>query len=350
MTQWHRHQFGLLIERDRHETWFGEASMTGVNGKHTWAVGTALQTDLYRSQHLSKFDYTYTVPAAFVQDDYALSSRATLSASARLDVHNVYGTFFNPRISALLRLPRRLTLRFSTGTGVFVPTPFTEETEAAGLSNLSALMNLEAERAASASGDLGWSNSHVELNGTVFASVIRHPTVVRPSSVTKPVGFEIVNASAPTRTAGSELLARFRTGDFGLTISHTFVHSTEMDALENRRDVVPLTPKQTAGIVGTWEKEGRGRLGLEIFYTGQQRLDNNPYRTMSIPYWVFGFLAERRLGPVRFFVNAENLGNVRQTRYDRLVRQQRDFQGRWTVDAWAPLDGRVINGGVRLSF
>ena len=24
--------------------------------------------------------------------------------------------------------------------------------------------------------------------------------------------------------------------------------------------------------------------------------------------------------------------------------------GRWTVDAWAPLDGRVINEGVRLAF
>jgi len=24
--------------------------------------------------------------------------------------------------------------------------------------------------------------------------------------------------------------------------------------------------------------------------------------------------------------------------------------GRWTVDAWAPLDGRVLNGGIRLKF
>jgi outer membrane receptor for ferrienterochelin and colicins len=23
---------------------------------------------------------------------------------------------------------------------------------------------------------------------------------------------------------------------------------------------------------------------------------------------------------------------------------------RWTVDAWAPLDGRVFNGGLRVSF
>jgi hypothetical protein len=26
------------------------------------------------------------------------------------------------------------------------------------------------------------------------------------------------------------------------------------------------------------------------------------------------------------------------------------IDGRWTVDAWAPLDGRNINGGVRVAF
>ena len=94
----------------------------------------------------------------------------------------------------------------------------------------------------------------------------------------------------------------------------------------------------------------QGRVGIEVFYTGQQRLDDNPYRTESRPYWILGVLAERRFGPVRLFINGENLTDTRQTRYDSLLRPQRHVDGRWTVDAWAPLDGRVINGGVRLRF
>jgi iron complex outermembrane receptor protein len=350
MTQRHHHQFGPAVERDRHETWFGESSVTGVNGKHTWALGTALQTDLYRGQDISRFDYTFTVPAMFAQDDYALNPHVTLSGSARLDVHSAYGAFFNPRISALLRLPHQFTARVSTGTGVFAPTPFTEETEAVGLSNLAPLMHLKAERARSASGDLGWSTSHLEVNVTVFGSTISNPVALHQFVSGNPLGFEIINGGGPTRTVGSEFLGRLRGGEFGLTVTHTFVHSSEIDVQEGRRDFVPLTPKQTAGIVGTWEREGRGRVGVEVFYTGHQRLDNNPFRTSSIPYWVFGLLVERRFGPVRFFVNAENLGNVRQTRYDSLVRPQRNFDGRWTVDAWSPLDGRAINGGIRLTF
>jgi outer membrane receptor for ferrienterochelin and colicins len=349
MTQVHRHEFGPVVEHDRHQTWFGEGAISGHNGTHTWVAGTALQSDVYRAKDVPRFDYTYTVPAVFIQDDYALNSNMMFSGSARLDAHSAYGTFLSPRVSALFRLPRRITARLSSGTGVFAPTPFTEETEAVGLSNLAPLNNLKAERAWSSSGDIGWTSPHVELNGVIFGSVIRTPIMVRPLA-SDDLGIEIVNAAGPTRTVGSEFLARVRGGNFRLTINHTYIHASELDVQEQQRDIVPLTPEHTAGIVGTWEKEGSGRLGVEVFYTGRQRLDNNPYRGVSVPYWIFGLLIERRVGPTRLFVNAENLGNVRQSRYDPLLRPQRNFDGRWTVDAWAPLEGRVINGGIRLTF
>ena len=44
--------------------------------------------------------------------------------------------------------------------------------------------------------------------------------------------------------------------------------------------------------------------------------------------------------PARLFVNAENLLNISQTRYDPLVRPQQHFDGKWTVDAWTLLEGR----------
>ena len=349
MTQRHQHVFGSVIENDRHHTIFTEGSVSGTNGAHTWAVGSAVQADLYRSRDVSRFDYTYIVPGVFAQDDYLVSPRLSLSGSGRVDFHSDYGTFFNPRVSALVRLPRELTLRLSTGTGMFAPTPFTEDTEAVGLSNLLPLRDLEVERAWSASADLGWKSSALELNGSFFGSVIRDPIALRlPSSAGEMM--EIVNAEAPTRTMGSEFLVRLRRGNFGITGTHTFLHSTEVDPSQADRREVPLTPRHSVGFVGMWEKEGKSRVGIEAFYTGLQQLDDNPYRTESRPYWVLGVLAERRFGPVRLFINGENLTDTRQTHYDSLLRPQRHADGRWTVDAWSPLDGRVINGGVRLGF
>ena len=63
-----------------------------------------------------------------------------------------------------------------------------------------------------------------------------------------------------------------------------------------------------------------------------------------------GFFAERRFGSARLFFNLENLFDVRQTKKDPLTLPARLPDGRWTVDAWAPLDGRVINAGVRIGF
>jgi iron complex outermembrane receptor protein len=196
---------------------------------------------------------------------------------------------------------------------------------------------------------VGWTASHLELNASLFGSIIRDPVILRlPSQAGG--SLEIVNAAGPTRTTGSEFLARVRAGDVGLTFTHTFIHSTELNPNENMRHEVPLTPRHAAGLVGMWESEERGRIGVELFYTGRQRLDENPFREVSRPYWIVGLLAERRFGPVRLFVNGENLTNTRQTRYDRLVRPQRHRDGRWTVDAWAPLEGRVVNGGLRVNF
>lgn len=51
-----------------------------------------------------------------------------------------------------------------------------------------------------------------------------------------------------------------------------------------------------------------------------------------------------------FFVNVENPLDVRQTKYNPILLPQRAPSGTWTVDAWAPTEGRIINGGVRLNF
>lgn len=69
------------------------------------------------------------------------------------------------------------------------------------------------------------------------------------------------------------------------------------------------------------------------------------------PYVIVGAMGERKVSKhVKVFINLENLANARQTRWDQILLSQRSPDGRWTVDARAPLEGRVINGGVRLAF
>ena len=68
------------------------------------------------------------------------------------------------------------------------------------------------------------------------------------------------------------------------------------------------------------------------------------------PYVLFGGLIDWAIGKSRVFLNVENLGDVRQTREHPLVRRTFTPEQRWTVDAWAPLEGRTLNAGIRLRF
>ncbi|MDQ3441093.1 MAG: TonB-dependent receptor, partial [Planctomycetota bacterium] len=350
-------RFGGVREDGTRLTAFGEASVTGTNGRHTWVVGAAFQQDDYNPQQQTRLDYRFSAPALFVQDEVVLGSRASVAASARVDFHSEYGTLTSPRVSVLLRPADGWTARLSGGGGSFAPTPFTEETDETGLARLAplTLFDLEAERAKSASADLTWTRGAIEISGTLFGSTVDDAvqlvdlvSVAIVDGQFYPVG--LVNAPEPTRSWGTELSARYRRGDFITVLTHAFTRSTEFDFDTGTRREVPLTPRHAASFNVMWEADEWGRIGFESYYTGRQTLDDNPYRDRSKRYVLFGGMIERRLGRARLFLNVENLADIRQSKYDPLVRPTRLPDGRWNVEAWAPLDGRVWNGGVRVSF
>ena len=339
--QRHEHVFGPISEHDRHTNVFAEASLRGVRGRHTWVGGVAFERESFDPLDVPQFAYFHRVPGLFAQDDMRLLDWLTVSASARLDLHHTYGTFFSPRASALMRW-NGWTSRVSAGTGYFASTPLTEETEAAGLTRLSMPAPLDAETGKSYSIDVTHRVGMVSLTGTIFGSSVNHALQVEREST-----YEITNADLSATTAGIELLATWRQAPYALTGTYSFVRSREQDG--DVRAEAPLTPKNSLGLVGMWEKDV-WRAGVEYYFTGAQRLDANPYRSRSKAYSILGFLAERRFGRYKVFLNAENLTGVRQTTHDPLVRPAQAIDGRWTVDAWAPLDGRTVNIGVRANF
>jgi iron complex outermembrane receptor protein len=340
--QTHDHQFGEVLERDHHDTAFGEIAMRGTAGRQTWVGGFAVERDASTPRDVPRFEYAFVVPGAFGQYDFTVTPAVSFSASGRLDVHSEYGTFFSPRVSLLAR-SGQWTSRGSVGTGFFASTPLTEETEAAGLSRLQVAGPLEAERGLSASFDVTRTDGPFSYTATLFASRISEPVHVDRSP-----SYVLRNLVDPTTNIGAELLGAFRREPFALTATYTYVRARE--TVDGIHEDVPQTPRHSAGVVGMWEKEDIGRVGVEVYFTGRQALEENPYRDISEPYVIVGLLAERQLGRIRLFINGENLSGVRQTKWDPLLRPTRAVDGRWTVDAWAPLEGRNINGGIRLRF
>jgi iron complex outermembrane receptor protein len=207
---------------------------------------------------------------------------------------------------------------------------------------------LSAERADSASADVTWSAGPFEVTATFFYSRIDGAlAVVETGRQDFPVA--IVNGNGLTQTRGAEFIARRHVDEFDLILTYMYLWSTEPNPDAPGLRETPLNPRHAATF-DLLREIGPARVGFEVFYTGRQSLDDNPYRTRGFPHVLFGGLIDWAVGRARIFLNVENLGDVRQTREDPLVRPARAADGRWTVDAWAPLDGRTFNAGVRIRF
>jgi outer membrane receptor for ferrienterochelin and colicins len=212
------------------------------------------------------------------------------------------------------------------------------------LSRLQPLAKLEPETAMTASLDVGYARGPFEVNATLFASDTNNSTRLEEAA---PDQVRLINVDGATRIRGTEFLARYRRNGFTVTGSYMYLNASEPD-IGGRRRAVPLTPKHSAGLVAMWEEHDKGRLGVEVYYTGRQELEDNPYRTRSRPYFELGLMGEIVLGKVRLFLNAENILDVRQTKYNPLLVPSRAAAGNWTVDAWAPTEGFILNGGIRI--
>lgn len=357
-SQRHEHDFGPDRERDRHRTLFAEATYTVVGARSTTLAGFALQQDGYRNRDVGGFDFDHSVPAAFAQVEAVVAPWLTLSAAARADMHATFGTRVNPRVSALLRAPEGgalggWSLRASASAGVLAPSVLTDETEVVGLAVVDPPASLGFERAITSSVDVGGRLGVLELNATWFRSRVRDALQAEeapPAAPGEPARVRLVQHDAPAKVQGTELVLRYMEEPWHVTASYAFIDATQWDGPSGTRIRTPLVPRHALGAVAMREWEETARIGLEVYYTGAQALEDNPYRDESPDYMIVGALVERAFGRARLFLNLENLTDVRQTRTDPLLLPARGRGGRWTTDAWTELAGRTVNGGVRWAF
>jgi outer membrane receptor for ferrienterochelin and colicins len=342
------HVFGATTERDDRQTLFGELSGTARNGPNTIVAGAAVQRDKYSSADVPRFDRTYSTPGLFIQDTFAPLVWLSGTVNGRCDWSNVYGTICTPRLSMLARAGSGVSARLSAGNGWFAPTPVTDETETFALSRVRLPQPLAAERGRTASFDLTGTRGPLQVNGTLFANRVANPVGLRPIAGDTTHSVDLVNASGPLETHGGELFAVFNRDPFIATAYYSATRTSEIATETGLRREVPLTPRQSAGLDFAIDDDESGAYGaIEIFYTGRQALEDDQYATLSRPYTTVGILVSHRLGRAAVFLNGENLTGVRLTRYQPLVRTAPGEGGRWTVDPWAPLDGRRVNAGVR---
>jgi outer membrane receptor for ferrienterochelin and colicins len=333
------------IERDRISTGFAEVTRMATWQRGALVLGAAVQGDAYHNKLNPAFDHDWVTPGLFVTGDRDVGP-LTVSASIRGDHHPEAGLIVTERIALLARPNEEWSVRLSGGTGFAAPASMTEEVEAIGLRAIQP-STLNAERSVGGMLDV---NGHVlgaELLLTGYVSSVDRAIQLVDLGDPSRSG-ALRNAAGTTRVGGAEAAAIWRFGgDNKFLLTYGYARGTRTDAETGQREAVPLLNRHRAGADLMLERPGVYRIGIEGIYYGRQVLDDNPYLSHSKPYLYAMAIAMRQFGQVEVVANFENLLDVRQTEYQPLVRPSPAVGGRWTTDAWAPLEGFMANVAVR---
>ena len=342
--------FGAVADHRRRLTAYSEATWSAQRGSSEWVLGGAWQHDELRASENPALDFSFDAPALIAQHTWTPGASIATQLSARCDAHSVYGVSCSPRLSVLWKPVGAWNARLSVGTGTFAPTPLTDESDAIGLGRIDPAP-VVSERARTLSLDLGGAPAGFDLNLTLALSRIDNPVLGIPVTVGGLTKLRYANASGPAETRSVELFAARRGRDWSVTALYGYLEATMVDPADGLMKAAPLVPKHALGLGVSFEPRGGARISLDAFYTGEQVLEGNPYRAQSVPHTFVCLLWAQPIRPgLELWLNAENLGDARQTRVDALVLPLPDALGRRTTQIWAPLEGRVLNVGMRVTW
>ena len=330
---------------------FSEAHLIGSSSALDWVVGLNLWTEEFDQDsgaEAMQIDHDQQTVGAFAQAIRPLSDALTLEAGLRLDHDSDYGEFVLPRLSLLYTGIEDTSIRLGGGLGYKLPTPFSEEAERIQYKGLRPLQinNFEAEQSVGVNADVNRSwqltdSLSLDINVLLFYTRVDDPLMLELQADQSYVYQQPVSY---TDTLGTEMNAVWRWKDYKFFLGYT--HADVEQHLQAETREAALIPEDRVNMVFVYEKEDDIRVGLEAYYYGRQTLESG---RQSPDYWIFGLMTEKIFSEdFSVFLNLENFGDTRQTR-DGPV-----YTGSITnpefVDIYAPLDGYVINGGLKLSF
>jgi len=328
---------------------YTEANYTRNGEKADWVAGLNFLTDHFGEERNNTFplrSYTYNTIGGFVQNTFNISPKVTLETGVRGDYHNDYGFLFLPRISGLWKINEHFSTRLGGGLGYKAPTVFTEDAERIQFRNVLPLdvANTKAERSYGANYDINYRTSMFDgqvglsINQLFFYTRIDDPILLTSLAngdlqYKQPLG--------NLNTKGMETNVKLTYGDFKLFMGYTLA-----DVTQHTNDVsttYPLVSRHRLNNVLMYEVEDKWKIGAEAYYFGSQQLNDG---AKGKGYWTAGLMAEKIWERFSVFVNFENITDTRQTKFDTI------YTGSITNpvfrDIYAPLDGFVINGGIKI--
>lgn len=326
---------------------FTEATFSTNGKKADWVIGANYLTDDFKENMQSNNalrNYHYNTIGAFIQNTWSPSPKFTLETGLRGDYVEQFGFELLPRISAMLKVSSKLTARLGGGLGYKTPTVFNEEAEKTQFQDILPINKsiTQNERSAGVSFDINYRTKTGEvgfaLNQLFFYTRLNRPLVLTTAGSGNA---QFVNTNGHIDTRGMETNLRFTYSDFKLFVGYTYADVNTH--FNNMKSWFPLTARHRLNNVLMYEKDEKLKIGLEAYYFSPQKLSDG---AMGKSYWTFGLMGEKVWEHFSIFINFENFTDTRQTKFDTIYTGS--INNPTFRDIYAPVDGFVANGGIKI--
>ncbi|MEN9839849.1 MAG: hypothetical protein RL177_1328 [Bacteroidota bacterium] len=332
LSRYERYQTDTRYDgpRDHQTNRFSELTASSTGDAQEIVLGAAVQDVAYGQSPEGS-----TTLSLFGHWTRELTSALTMEAGYRLDQVDPYGTQHLPRVSLMLSPSLNYTFRVTGGMGYVLPTLYLDSRYIpSNYFNLTDIRNLDTERSLGGTADINIRSDWYNLNVMGFLTRVQNGLEMNEIGLWIMNFYTIFpvleNRSSAYQVQGVETNLKLDHEPFALYLGHTF---TDTDA--------ELVSRHRFNSVLMIEEEEAWRIGLEAYYHGQQNIGK--------AYVIAGIMADYRIGFATVFINLENVFDVRQTRFERVYTVYNPtFAG--INPLYAPLDGRIFNGGVRFEF
>ncbi|OYU96881.1 MAG: TonB-dependent receptor [Bacteroidetes bacterium B1(2017)] len=321
--------------------YYSEVSYLHRRTRADWVLGLNLNGDVFTNNSKALVEvknYQYQTLGLFAQNTWKPIEKFTLESGLRIDKHTTFGTFILPRLSALYKLNKLLSLRLNGGTGYKAPSLVSYINYETDLASLSSGISLKAERSTGFNADVNYyqqfaNGVNITLNQSAFYTQISNPVF---DSLTQFGTIAVNNASKALLTKGLQTYARLHAKEFELYLGYVY---TQVERKFDEVNILPvITPKHNISSTFFFEPSEDWRVGIESSWIAGQ-LDQN-YKEVK-NYYLLAAMVQYSYKKLTFVLNGENLLDFRQNKLGRI------YDGTISNPSfhklWAPIDGRVIN-------
>ncbi|MFD1604796.1 TonB-dependent receptor domain-containing protein [Flavobacterium artemisiae] len=321
------------------------------NGKIAeWVAGANLYTDNFSEDSQTDFplrNYNQITYGAFLQNTVKAKEWLEIETGLRGDYVMDYGFSLLPRVSALFKINPKFTSRIGGGLGYKTPTIFTEESERIQYQNVLPINSdfNKLEKSYGFNFDVNYKTKITEdlslsWNQLFFYTNIDNPLILNsiPNNV-----YQFVNANGYLDTKGTETNVKLGYKDFKLFLGYTYTDaSIDTNGVKSEN---PLTAKHRLNNVLMYEVEDKWKAGLEAYYYSPQKLSDG---TTGRDYWILGLMVEKLWENFSVYANFENFTDTRQTKFGSIYTGS--ISNPVFKDIYAPLDGFVVNAGIKIKI